>query len=111
MLFISGSAIPAEQLDLGDDHVAVLPHRRHPMGLEPEPLPEARLHQHRPAPPLVMQNEQDTRGGLVPLAKRPTTDPAGTAKETSRRSSAPAAACSARSSVIWPSNDLGAFAH
>src|SRR5262249_11966858 len=69
MLFISGSAIPAEQRDLGDDHVAVLPHRRHPMGLEPEPLPDARLHHHRPAPPLVMQNEQDTRGGVVPLRR------------------------------------------
>lgn len=37
--------------------------------LEPEPLPEARLHQHRPAPPLVIDNEQDTRGGVVPLVK------------------------------------------
>src|SRR5882724_8627498 len=32
-----------------------------------QPLPEARFHQHRPAPPLVIDNEQDTRGGVVPL--------------------------------------------
>src|SRR5215470_11368723 len=27
-----------DPLDLSDDHVAVFPHRRHPMGLEPEPF-------------------------------------------------------------------------